>query len=147
MNRKCVTWPPPSRLLKMSAFALTKPASTYFWKFANLKMPDALTIGDENFKDAFIAHERRQRIYTGKVACLLVIVLMPAGACLDYIVYPDKFGLFLTLRLACSVLTCGLFYLHTTQLGQKHYRLLGVPIALLPACSIMWMMLVTRGEA
>src|SRR6202012_1207399 len=57
-----------------------------------------------------------------------------------------KFELFLALRLGCSVLAAGLLYLHTTQFGQKHYRLLGVPIALLPAIFIAWMMALTQGE-
>ncbi len=102
--------------------------------------------GDAEFKEAFLANERLQRIYTGKVACLLVIFLMPAGACLDYFVYQDKFALFLAVRLLCSALVCGLLYLHMTQFGQNHYRLLGVPIALLPALGIAWMMAETEGE-
>ena len=109
-------------------------------------MPDVLKSRDVNFADAFVANERSQRIYTGKIACLLVMVLVPFGACLDYFVYPDKFELFLALRLGCSVLAAGLLYLHTTQFGQKHYRLLGVPIALLPAIFIAWMMALTQGE-
>jgi signal transduction histidine kinase len=108
-------------------------------------MLDTAINGDAEFKEAFIANERLQRIYTGKVACLLVAFLMPAGACLDYFVYQDKFDLFLTVRLIGSVLACGLLYLHTTQFGQKYYRLLGVPIALLPALGIAWMMADTEG--
>ncbi|HTV39619.1 MAG TPA: ATP-binding protein [Candidatus Sulfotelmatobacter sp.] len=109
-------------------------------------MRNVSTARDVNFADAFIAHERSQRIYTGKIGCLLVMVLVPFGACLDYIVYPDKFQSFLAMRLACSVLAAGLLYLHTTKLGQKYFRLLGVPIALLPALFITWMMADTQGE-
>jgi signal transduction histidine kinase len=123
-----------------------KPASIYSWKFANLNMPDALT-NDPNFAEAFIAHEREQRIYTGKIACLLVVFLMPVGFCLDYFVYPQRLDFFLVLRLICSVLAAGLFYVHTTEFAQKHYRLLGVPIALLPASAIAWMIFVTDGPA
>ncbi|MGH7942189.1 MAG: ATP-binding protein [Limisphaerales bacterium] len=110
-------------------------------------MPEPLPTGDANFTEAFIAHERSQRIYTGKIACLLVITLMPVGACLDYFVYPEDFDLFLAFRVACAILACGLFYLHTTQIGQKHYRLLGVPIALLPALFIAWMIAETDDGA
>ena len=109
-------------------------------------MPNVSKIRDVNFADAFIAQEQSQRIYTGKIACLLVMVLVPFGACLDYFVYPGEFKLFLALRLGCSVLAAGLLYLHTTQFGRKHYRLLGVPIALLPAIFIAWMMALTQGE-
>jgi len=45
-------------------------------------MPDALINEDPKFTEAFIAHEREQRIYTGKIACLLVVFLMPVGYCL-----------------------------------------------------------------
>ncbi len=102
-------------------------------------MADPLTTGNRNFLDAFNAHEQRQRIYTGKIGCVLVIVLMPAGVCLDYFVYPDKFHLFFWVRLASSLLAGGLLYLHLTRFGEKHYHLLGVPIALLPAAVIAWM--------
>jgi signal transduction histidine kinase len=111
-------------------------------------MPDLTTTRDENFDRAFIAHEQRQRIYTGKVACLLVIALMPPGACLDYFVNRPELGFFFLLRIATSVLACGLFYLHTIQFGRKYYHYLGVPIALLPAaCIALMMMFDTQGAA
>jgi signal transduction histidine kinase len=107
-------------------------------------MPDTAIASDTSFMEAFTTHERRQRIYTGKIACLLVVALMPVGACLDYFVSPREFGFFFILRLATSALACGLFYLHTTRFGQNHYRLLGVPIALLPATCIILMMFYTQ---
>jgi signal transduction histidine kinase len=110
-------------------------------------MADTLTIGDRNFAEAFAVHEQRQRIYTGKVACLLVIFLMPVGFCLDYFVYPSHLQLFLAVRILTSFLACGLLYLHFTEFGSKHYRLLGVPIALLPAAGIAWMIYSTEGPA
>jgi signal transduction histidine kinase len=61
---------------------------------------------------------------------------MPAGIVLDAYVYPDRLGFFLILRLACSVLAGVLWFLHTTTFGQKHYRTLGLLIALLPALFI-----------
>lgn len=110
-------------------------------------MADPLAINDPKFAEAFFAHEQRQRVYTGKVACLLVIFLMPAGLTLDYFVYPDKFDVFLVARLVSSVLASGLLYLHFTDFGHRHYRLLGVPIALLPAAVIAWMIYDTAGPA
>jgi signal transduction histidine kinase len=70
---------------------------------------------------------------------------MPAGVCLDYFVYPSDFDLFLAVRLTASALACVLLYLHMTEFGIKHYRLLGVPIALLPAAAIAWMIFMTEG--
>lgn len=100
---------------------------------------------DRNFSETLTAHERQERIHTNKIAALLVAVLMPAGVILDYFVYPDRVVLFLALRLICSVLTCGIWFLHTTRFGHKYYRLLGIPIALLPALFISIMIYATDG--
>ncbi|HSF57605.1 MAG TPA: ATP-binding protein [Candidatus Binatia bacterium] len=97
------------------------------------------------FKEAFVANERRERIRSGKVACALVVFLMPAGIALDLYVYPERWGDFLPLRLLCSVLAVGLWILHMTPLGVRYYRWLGIPIALLPAFFISWMIYLTEG--
>jgi signal transduction histidine kinase len=97
------------------------------------------------FQEAFVANERRERIRSGKVACALVVFLMPAGIALDFYVYPDRWADFLPLRLLCSVLAVGLWILHMTPLGVRYYRLLGIPIALLPAFFISWMIYLTEG--
>src|SRR5438128_8179762 len=100
---------------------------------------------EPEFKQAFFASEREERITSGKVACALVIFLMPAGVTLDLFVYPDHWTYFLPLRLLCSVLAGGLWFLHTTSLGVRYYRVLGTPIAILPAFFIAWMIAVTEG--
>ena len=100
---------------------------------------------EPEFKQAFFASEREERIASGKVACALVIFLMPVGVTLDLFVYPDRWIYFLPLRLLCSVLAAGLWFLHTTALGVRYYRLLGTPIAILPAFFIAWMIWVTEG--
>jgi signal transduction histidine kinase len=99
----------------------------------------------KEFQEAFVANERRERIRTGKVACALVVFLMPAGVILDRYVYPDHWYNFLLLRLLCSVLAGGLWALHNTEFGIRHYRFLGIPIALLPAFFISWMIGITEG--
>jgi hypothetical protein len=48
------------------------------------------TWNDPEFKQAFLDNERQVRINTGKLACALVVVLMPFGVLLDAAVYPDK---------------------------------------------------------
>jgi signal transduction histidine kinase len=100
---------------------------------------------DREFTEAFVTHERQERIHTGKVACGLVIVLMPVGVVLDYFVYPKDVGFFLALRLICSVLAGALWFLHTTRFGRDNYRLLGIPIAWLPAFFIAWMIFAAPG--
>jgi signal transduction histidine kinase len=108
-------------------------------------MSDEATLNNVEFRAAFLANEQQVRINTGKVACALVIALMPAGVVLDWAVYPDMVGKFLGFRLICSVLAVGLFYLHKTKFGQKHYQYLGLPIALLPAAFIALMIHFEKG--
>src|SRR5688572_27998517 len=104
--------------------------------------PSATLVDQPEFREAYRKHERQERINTGKIAAALVVFLMPAGVLLDYFVYPAEVGRFLVLRLVCSALAGVLWYLHTTGAGQRHYRLLGLPIALLPAVFIAWMILI-----
>ena len=79
------------------------------------------------------------------MAAALVVFLMPVGVVLDYFVYRERLGFFLILRLACSALAGCIWYLHTTRVGQEHYKLLSLPIALLPAFFIAWMISETEG--
>src|SRR5919198_3386188 len=97
------------------------------------------------FEEAFFANERQERIKSGKIASALVIVLMPAGVILDFFVYPQHVADFLQLRLLCSALGTALWVLHKTPFGIRYYRFLGIPIALLPAFFISWMIFVTEG--
>src|SRR5712692_115031 len=109
-------------------------------------MPDDPTTDQSEFREAPRAHERQERINTGKVASLLVAVLMPAGVVLDFFVYPDELLPFLGLRLICAALAATLWYLHGTALGQKYYRLLGLPIPLLPTLFVAIMIFVKEGS-
>ena len=102
------------------------------------------------FRAAFLTNEQQERVNTGRVASALVVFLMPAGVVLDAIVYGDQKPLlfeFLILRLACSALAAVLWFLHKTAWGKSHYKLIGLPIALLPAFFITWMIYETEGPA
>jgi len=100
-----------------------------------------------------LAAEVTERLRTGKVACVLVIFLMPLGSALDKFVYPDQWRFFLLLRLICSGLAVILLGLHFKNWEPRHYRLLGLPvhrllalpIALLPAFFIAWMICIEEG--
>ena len=108
-------------------------------------MPSETIRSQPEFEHAFRANERQERINTGKVAAALVVCLMPVGVVLDYFVYREWLEYFLFLRLTCSALAGGIWYLHTTRVGQDHYKVLGLPIALLPAFFIAWMIYETEG--
>ncbi|MGH7927712.1 MAG: sensor histidine kinase, partial [Candidatus Binatia bacterium] len=97
------------------------------------------------FAEAYLARERQERLRSGKVACALVVFLMPAGITLDLFVYPAQWFYFLQLRLLCSALAGALWCVHTRPLGRRYYRFLGIPIAILPAFFIAWMIAVTEG--
>jgi signal transduction histidine kinase len=112
-------------------------------------MADEATLDNPKFKAAYLANEQQERLNTGKVASALVILLMPAGVLLDRFVYKGKefLGFFLLLRLLSSVLALGLLFLHTTSFGKRHYKYLGLPIALLPAGAIALMIYATEDPA
>jgi signal transduction histidine kinase len=70
---------------------------------------------------------------------------MPAGITLDFFVYPDQLSYFLVLRLFCAALAGVLWFVHFRPFGQRYYRFLGIPVAILPAFFIAWMIAVTEG--
>src|SRR5581483_3742192 len=115
-------------------------------------MAEEFTLENPEFRAAYLANERQERVNTGRVASALVAVLMPAGLLLDHAVYrgtvySSHLGFFLMLRLISSALAFMLWFLHTTQFGGKHYKLLGLPIALIPAAAIAVMIYDTEGPA
>ncbi len=110
-------------------------------------MSEVLTSRSPEFRAAFLANEQQERVNTGKVASALVFFLMPFGWTLDFFMYEESLGTFLVLRLICSALAAVLFYLHTTEFGKQNYRLLGLPIALLPAVFIAVMIYMKEGPA
>jgi two-component system, sensor histidine kinase PhcS len=91
------------------------------------------------FRDAFLTDEQQVRISTGRLACVLVFVLMPFGVLLDHFVYPDYAPMFLKLRLLCSLLIMGVWALHSTPIARKCYPVVGLPIVILPAFFITCM--------
>jgi len=109
-------------------------------------MPQSDPIFEQpGFREAYAAHDRAERLNTGRVAAALVVFLMPAGVILDYWVYEHDVRYFFYLRLLCSALAAVLWYLHTLPSAQKYYRFLGLPIALLPAFFIAVMIWTVGG--
>ena len=105
-------------------------------------MPDTTLIeNSDKFRKAFREHERHLRIRTGRVACLLVFLLMPFGSILDYFVEPDKalVAEFFKLRLLCSLLISGVWLLHSSAFARERYPPVGLLIVLLPAFFITLM--------
>ncbi|MGA3268642.1 MAG: ATP-binding protein [Verrucomicrobiota bacterium] len=109
-------------------------------------MPNA-SFNDQEIRQAFAEHDRQVTVNNFKVACVIGMVLMPAGIILDKYVYPDKLSLFLELRLACSALIAIFLGILLAGFGHRNYRLLGVTLFMLPASFMAWMIYATEGAA
>ncbi|MCS7090947.1 MAG: ATP-binding protein [Verrucomicrobiota bacterium] len=96
-------------------------------------------------QQAFDREEKANRVSTGKVAALLVAVLMPFGATLDIAVYPASVWEFGLIRVGAAVLALVIWWLLTRPWGQEHHRFLGIVTAWLPAVCICWMIYRTEG--
>src|ERR1035438_1437074 len=90
--------------------ARIRPALICLWKSANPPMTDNPLFSNPDFEKAFAAHECHERISTGKVASLLVLVLMPLGSIMDWLVYHPQRWYFFKLRILCSLLAGLLWY-------------------------------------
>jgi signal transduction histidine kinase len=107
--------------------------------------PDSHNLaGDAEFRAAWEKNEREVRIRTGKLACLLVIVLMPAGVVLDWMVFKHFHVQFFWLRIFCSLLVGGVLALHYLNFTTLYYRVLQQFIVFLPAASIALMIYLTN---
>ncbi|TAL06700.1 MAG: hypothetical protein EPO07_01415 [Verrucomicrobia bacterium] len=88
---------------------------------------------------AYAEYDRQVTISNFKVACVIGMLLMPAGYVLDRAMYPDLVSQFLQLRFVSS-LVIGLFLgILLTPFGHRRYRMLGVTLFLIPASFIAWM--------
>jgi len=93
----------------------------------------------------FKTHNRLVRISNTKTGCLLVIILMPVGAILDWFVYPDLFIPFLQLRVFCSFFSCIILFLLFAKSSKKYsdYALISVPV--LPLLCMAGMIYLSEG--
>ena len=100
---------------------------------------------EAKIKAAFVEYKNEARYASLRIACWLVIVLMPAGAALDWFVYPEKRGFFFLLRIVCSVLAFALWRVFGTPFGYRNHRFLGVFSFALPNLFMSLMIYYTEG--
>ncbi len=100
---------------------------------------------EQEIRAAFLEYNRDLRIACSKIAYLLVVIFMPVGASLDYFIYPEEFGFFLTLRLACSALALVLWGVNTSPFGRRHYQIIGMGWFMLPILFMCLMIYYTEG--
>lgn len=97
-------------------------------------------------RDIYARYTLADSIRNSRVACALVVLLMPPGYLMDIKVYPLLAGDFFKLRLLASACALLVFF----ALGRKgwsntHYRILCAGWYVIPAFFISWMIYVSGG--
>lgn len=95
--------------------------------------------------DAWTEEDRTVRLRFSRIACVWALLLMPAGASLDILVYPDWFNRFFLLRLASDVVILLLLAGHFTSVGRRHIGTLTLASLAVPQLAICYMIYLTDG--
>src|SRR6266403_5353763 len=101
----------------------------------------------KEFLAAYQEHDREITMRKTRLGCFLGIVLVPLFGGLDHYVYPEQAYKFFLLRLLCSMLMAGLFFVLGTGFGKKYYHFQGSVLLFLPSATIAWMIYATKGTA
>ncbi|HET6387842.1 ATP-binding protein [Hyphomicrobium sp.] len=101
---------------------------------------------DKNdLRRAFEAEEQELRLRQSKVACILGIVLIPAGYALDRISYYDQLTTLTVIRFAAAGLIAVIYALHFWDKTAAHVRYLTMAGLLIAVASISVMIGITDG--
>jgi signal transduction histidine kinase len=98
-----------------------------------------------DLRQAFEAEEQELRLRQSKVACILGIVLIPAGISLDYISYPEQLGTLAFIRLVAAGLIAIIYALHFWDKTAKHVRYLTMTGLLIAVASMAVIIGITDG--
>lgn len=98
-----------------------------------------------DLRRAFEAEEQELRLRQSKVACILGIVLIPAGIVLDRISYFDQVNTLTAIRLVAAGLIAGIYVLHFWDKTAVHVRYLTMAGLLIAVASIAVMIGITDG--
>ena len=98
-----------------------------------------------DLRQAFEADEHELRLRQSKVACILGIVLIPAGVSLDYISYPDQLVSLAAIRIVAAGLIAIIYALHFWDKAAVHVRYLTMAGLLIAVASIASMVAITDG--
>ncbi|HMJ11163.1 MAG TPA: ATP-binding protein [Polyangiaceae bacterium] len=94
---------------------------------------------------AFEEHDRDVRLRYSKVGLALIIALVPAGASLDWMVYPEQAKSWFFVRLLVTALAAVTLALHYTAFSRQHIRWLAMLSPLAVNASICWMVYRSEG--
>src|SRR4051812_35640597 len=98
-----------------------------------------------DLRRAFEAEEQELRLRQSKVACILGIVLIPAGIVLDRISYFDQVATLTGIRFVAAGLIAGIYALHFWDRTAAHVRYLTMAGLLIAVASISVMIGITDG--
>src|SRR5277367_6258608 len=101
----------------------------------------------QEFLAAYQDYDQEITIRKTKWGCWLGIVLVPLFGLLDFYVYQPWAPKFFLLRLLCSALMAGLYFVLKTPFGGKYYHFQGLVLLFLPSATIAWMVYATEGTA
>ncbi|MGK0189714.1 MAG: signal transduction histidine kinase [Verrucomicrobiales bacterium] len=104
-----------------------------------------MNLDSEKVLLAFREHERAEGIRRARIACVLVIVLMPAGAVLDAAVYTHHFSTFLALRIVSSGAAALVYLGLKSHRFQSAHGYLSAGWYLIPCVGISMMIGLTEG--
>jgi signal transduction histidine kinase len=98
-----------------------------------------------DLQSAFEAEEHELRLRQSKVACILGIVLIPAGITLDHITYNNQLATLTVIRLVAAGLIAGLYALHFWEKTAAYVRYLTMAGLLIAVASIAVIIGITDG--
>src|SRR4051794_35012756 len=110
----------------------------------------ATALPSPEIREAYSRYTLADSIRNSKVACMLVVLLMPIGYVLDYWVYPGLVGDFFKLRLwtsALAALNFAALWQTRWRWSDGQYRVLCMGWYIIPAFFISRMISVTEGAS
>ncbi|MCC6235561.1 MAG: response regulator [Verrucomicrobiales bacterium] len=99
--------------------------------------------------EAYARHEREIGLQRLRLGCWIAMALTPPGVVIDLLYYLPKVGSqvygFMLMRLACSAAVLPILELSNRPFGARHFRFLGVLLAVAPAFCMAWIIHQTDG--
>ena len=107
-----------------------------------------LELGSSRSWEAFISHEVPVQRDNYRICCLVAMVFMPAGACLEFLLQDiSKLNEFFPVRIGSSLALGIIWILLGRAKSSNSVRILGLSVAIPPVTSIAWMVHETGGAS
>ena len=87
---------------------------------------------------AYAAHEQQRGLERIRLGCVIAMILLPAGALVDFVVYPNDVTKLFVMRCVCALAMLPFLGWGNTAVGARHYKVLGVLLAMIPAFCMVW---------